>query len=266
MQEMVNYYPGYKDLLGFSKMRCIEIDKKAVAKSSKVIYTSEWAAQSAIRSYDLPSEKIHIIPFGANLDYIPLREEILSIRKGYSEVIKLLFVGVDWFRKGGEIAFQTTVELNKRGVNTELIICGCIPPKHIQHEKLRIVGFLDKNNSEHTLKLEKLYKEATIFFLPTRFECSGIVFAEAAAYGLPIIATATGGVATYVANGVNGYILPPESGYVKYTDIIQSIYRNQKDYFLLCENSRNKFESELNWDSFANNVRKIIKGIENKRC
>ncbi|MFR0584703.1 hypothetical protein ACLUX0_10505 [Limosilactobacillus mucosae] len=39
-------------------------------------------------------------------------------------MVKLFFSGVDWERKGGEIAFNTVVALNKRGINCELLISG----------------------------------------------------------------------------------------------------------------------------------------------
>lgn len=41
--------------------------------------------------------------------------------------------------------------------------------------------------------------------LPTIAECAGIVFAEASGYGIPSITYDTGGVGTYVIDGINGF-------------------------------------------------------------
>jgi glycosyltransferase involved in cell wall biosynthesis len=57
----------------------------------------------------------------------------------------LLFVGRDWSRKGGDIAFKTLISLCERGVDAELVIVGSTPPPEIKHEKLRVIPYLDKN-------------------------------------------------------------------------------------------------------------------------
>jgi len=46
-----------------------------------------------------------IMPFGANFETLPPREIVEERKK--SDRCKLLFVGTDWQRKGGDIAFET---------------------------------------------------------------------------------------------------------------------------------------------------------------
>jgi glycosyltransferase involved in cell wall biosynthesis len=57
-------------------------------------------------------------------------------------------------------------------------------------------------------KLAECYARASIFALPSRFEGYGLVFAEALACGLPVIAGAVGPVPTLVGNG--GILVPPD--------------------------------------------------------
>lgn len=235
--------------------------KKAMKKASKIIYSSHWAAESAIKDFGMKKDKIYIIPFGANLEKIPSKNEVkkmINERLQEKKVCRLLFVGVDWFRKGGDIAFKTTVELNKRGMPTELVICGGYPPFTTKSSYLKVLGFLDKNKKEQSDILAEQYKKAHLFILPTRAEAAGIVFSEACAYGLPIISTFTGGISTYVKNGVNGYLLSIESNYIKYADIVQKIWRNIDEYYALSINARKMYERELNWDIWGAKVREII--------
>jgi len=261
---MLDYYPSFSGLLNISKKNGMSIEQRAIERASKVIYSSKWAAESAIRDYNCNEDKIHIIPFGANLDNIPSKEEVLLHRERSGSVCKLLFVGVDWFRKGGQIAFETMIELNRRSLNTELIICGGKPPKNLRHDKLRVIGFLDKNNKEQALKLYNFYKDSSFFLLPTRSECAGIVFCEAAAYALPVISTQTGGVPSYVKNAITGYLLPLEAKSHDYADIIQKIWSERNRYYALCENSRNKYENRLNWESWGKKVAEILREVKKK--
>jgi glycosyltransferase involved in cell wall biosynthesis len=57
-------------------------------------------------------------------------------------------------------------------------------------------------------KLAECYARASIFALPSRFEGYGLVFAEALACGLPVIAGAVGPVPKLVGNG--GILVPPD--------------------------------------------------------
>ncbi|MBN1354199.1 MAG: glycosyltransferase family 4 protein [Candidatus Omnitrophica bacterium] len=257
---LIDYYGGYSNLLSISKKWAIEADMAAMEKSSEIIYSSAWAAESAIKEYSCKQEKAHIIPFGANLDNVPPGGEILLYREKGGKTCKLFFIGVDWIRKGGKIAFDTMVELNRRGIDTELTVCGCVPPDGVRHGKLKVIKFLDKNNALHAKKLNSLYLDSSFLILPTRSECSAIVYCESAAYCLPVISTQTGGVPSYVENGANGFLLSLEADYRMYADVIESSWRDKNRYYKLCEKSREKYEKELNWNTWGIRVSKLING------
>jgi glycosyltransferase involved in cell wall biosynthesis len=262
---LLDYYPSFMKLDNFSKEICLKFEKEAIEKASKIIYSSKWAAKSAVNDYGCKENKIHIAPFGANLEVIPSHDELLSHRKRFSNKCSLLFVGVDWLRKGGQIAFETMLELNKRGINTELILCGSKLPNHLRHENLTLIEFLDKNKKEQMRKLVDLYMKASFFILPTRAECAGVVFSEAAAYGLPVITTNTGGVPSYVEDGINGRLLTLDASVNDYADIIEKIWIDKKLYINMCENARDKYEKELNWDSWGQKMNKIIPALIGQR-
>ncbi|GET37679.1 hypothetical protein [Microseira wollei] len=79
----------------------------AISKASKLVYLSRWAANSATSDYQAELDKIKIIPFGANIDECQLANEVLS--KKQNQVCRLLFVGKDWERKGGNLAVETLI-------------------------------------------------------------------------------------------------------------------------------------------------------------
>lgn len=56
----------------------------------------------------------------------------------------------------------------------------------------------------------KILSEADVFYLPTRFETLGMVFAEAGFCGIPSIGTDVGAVGEFVQDGKTGFLLQPE--------------------------------------------------------
>jgi len=262
---MISYHPGFTNLHGFNERSGDEIERRAIERADLILYSSEWAKKSAIRDYQCTPDKIHVLPFGANIDFVPLRETLMSVREEDKRILKLLFIGVNWYRKGGDIAFRTLLELNKRGIETELTICGCNPPGDIVHPSLRIVRFLNKNREDDVQELSRLYQESTLFILPTRNECAGIVFSEASAFALPIVATDTGGVNTYVRNGINGFTLPIDAGPEEYASIIKRIWEGKSLYLSLCIGARDLYDKELNWERWGEEVKKLTaKFLNNK--
>ncbi|MCI0596961.1 MAG: glycosyltransferase family 4 protein, partial [candidate division Zixibacteria bacterium] len=94
--------------------------------------------------------------------------------------------------------------------------------------------------------------------LPTRYECYGVVFCEAAAFGLPVITTDTGGVSGVVREGENGYLLPYEAGGADYAQLIAEICADENRYNELVQKSRKEFEDRLNWDTWAQTVKRLL--------
>jgi glycosyltransferase involved in cell wall biosynthesis len=253
---LYNYYPVFSNLLNASFRELDTIEKRATRKAKALIYSSSWAARSAIEDYYADPAKVHVVPMGANLDEMPNKELVLTRKK--SERCHLLFVGTNWYRKGGDIAFETLLELEKMGIMAELIICGCIPPRQFFHRRMKIVPFLDKNDPEQYNRLIHLYLKADFLLVPTRNECYGIVFCEASAYGLPVITTQTGGIPEVVRDGENGFVLPLAARGDEYARVIASVYQDDERYARLVYTSRAAYDERLNWNAWAGAVNTII--------
>jgi glycosyltransferase involved in cell wall biosynthesis len=250
------YYPFHKQIVKRSIYEMNVIQERVLKKASAVIYSSAWAAQSAIEDYGADPKKIHVVPFGANLDEVPPREIVLARKK--SERCRLLFLGVQWVRKGGDIAFETLLKLEELGIQAELIVCGCTPPEGVAHERMKVIPFLDKNDERQHKELEQLLMSADFLLLPTRSDFTPIVFCEASAFGLPVIATSVGGVPEIVRNGENGFLLPYEARGESYAELIARLYCDDECYAELVRTSRTAFEERLNWDAWGVAVKHIL--------
>jgi glycosyltransferase involved in cell wall biosynthesis len=245
----INYHQILKDLWRFSEKQSIGTDKRAMLSARRVFFSSEWAAEHARRFYNLPQRKISVVPFGANMDHLPSREEALAQKS--STECRMLLVGTYWHNKGADIAYNAMKELVKRNVNAHLTVAGCLPPEPINDPRLKIVPFIDKNSPEGIRELHKLFKDHHFFILPTRFDCTPIVFCEAGAFGLPVLSANTGGVEGHVKDGTNGFLIPFEDPGDGYAQKIEEIFADQIKYRELCRTSRDYYETHLNWRSWA---------------
>lgn len=253
-----NYYPDY--FTGQLKVSMEEgnyIEQSAINKADLLLYPTIWAADSAITDYGADESKLKIVPFGANMDQIPSKEMVNTKKK--SDKCRLLFLGVDWERKGGEIAFETLIELGKMNVNAELTVCGCIPPGEFKHENMRVIPFLDKNEPEQNKELQQLFLKSDFLLLPSRTEAYGVVFCEANAYGLPAITTDTGGIPGVIEDGKNGFMFPLKARGREYAELISEVHGDDQKYYQLVRTSREIFETKLNWDVWGIQVCSHIK-------
>src|SRR5205807_4430859 len=181
-------------------------------------------------------QKVHTVSFGANIDHPPSIEVVQKRKK--SDRCKLFFIGTDWERKGGEIAFEALLKLEELGIQAELTVCGCIPPDRFSHERMSVIPFLNRGDEIQRRQLESLFETSDFLFLPTRGEAYGMVFCEASSYGLPSITTATGGTGGAVTDGENGFKLAFEAGGAAYAELIAQVYRDDQRYAAPVQSSR----------------------------
>jgi len=251
---MIDYYPSFSNLLWFSQREGNLIEQRAINKASHIIYPSEWAANSAIRDYGAPPGKVHVIPLGASLERIPTPTDP---RSPEGRTCNLLFVGRDWQRKGGDLAVAALEKLAGYNLPAQLTIVGCQPPITFR-ENIRVFPYLNKNREEEARLIEQLYAEADFLILPTRAECGSIAAIEASAFGVPVIATDTGGLPANVKEGINGHLLPLTATGDDFAMVIATLFRDEKRYKKLRETSRQEYERRSDGEVWCQEVAKVI--------
>ncbi len=254
-----NYHPNYRNMSRKARETAERLERDTIARADLILYPSEWAAESAVKDYAADPAKVHVIPWGANLEHAPDRGSVLGERK--PGPCRLLFIGSSWEDKGADVAVGTLQELRARGVDSELVICGCVPSKPTAQDGLTIIPFLDKNDSEQRERLGRLYRESDFFLLPTRADCYGIVFCEAAAHGVPSIAPATGGVSAAIRDGETGFLLPRAGTKTDYATVIADVFANPERLARLRQSCRDAFEARLNWHAWSYRVSQLINAL-----
>ncbi|RYX80748.1 glycosyltransferase [bacterium] len=241
--DLIKQKYGFKLLYKFSENEGDEVERLAIEKSTFCLYSSDWAAQSAVNTYGKKFEHVFVVPFGANISELPDYQPEIKIT---FKNLKILFLGVDWIRKGGDIVLKTYQLLKDHGVDVHLTICGCVPPIDLSGTDITIIPFLNKKNSDDAKRFDNLLFESQLLFVPSKEDCTPIAFCEAAAYGIPVISRDEGGISSIIKNGINGYCLPPAASEQEYFNIISKIAKDKLLYEQLSLNSRKMYLEKLN--------------------
>jgi glycosyltransferase involved in cell wall biosynthesis len=227
------------------------------AYTDKIIYCSEWIKHKALETYHIDPDKIEVIELGANIP-APTNYTIDIAM----DICRLVFIGKNWEKKGGDKVLQACRLLKKEGFPCTLTIIGSIPTDmNDADEDVIVIPFLDKSRREHLNRLCKILSESHFLVLPTVFDAYGIVFCEASAYGVPSIASDVGGVSQPVRKGKNGFLLPPDATAQDYAEKIKTVFGDRENYIKLRASSRYEFETRLNWDAWGERVNTIFEDV-----
>lgn len=261
---MIGYYDWFDNLSLKTIKEGMRMEQRAIDTCSLAIYASDWAAESAIKDFNAYPEKVKVVPLGANISTDLSIDDIKSlIERRDTRKCKILFMGVEWYRKGGDIVVQAVQYLNDvLKLPTELHIVGIddLPlnnlPAYIYNH-----GRINKATPEGLKKIEDLISQSHFLFVPSRAEAYGLVFCEAMVFGVPCISTNTGGIPTIVKNDVNGAILEKYSEPKEYAEKIYSIFNDKNYYEELSLLAFHDYKTRLNWDAAGRTIMRYLREL-----
>lgn len=155
--------------------------------------------RSIIEDYSISPEKVICIYAGNN---VRINGDAVLNNNNYSNK-NILFVATTWENKGGPELVEAYRQVKKIHPDAKLTIVGCSPD--INLPDCHVVGKVSLED------LDKYYRKASIFCLPTKQEAFGIVYLEAMRYKLPVIATRLGAIPDFIHEGENGFLIDPDN-------------------------------------------------------
>jgi glycosyltransferase involved in cell wall biosynthesis len=250
-------YPWFANLAAESIRLGHDMERRALTKCTLAVFSSEWARQSAVEDYGADEGKTHVIPLGANLETKRDIDEIEKIIGGRArDHVKLLWMGVDWKRKGGDLAFEVAQELNARGFPTTLTVVGCSPEIPVVPNFVNALGFVDKRTNRRLV--DRLFSESHFLLLPSIAEASACVMCEASSFGTPSLSRRIGGIPGTVRDHINGYLFDRDAPAADYCDYIVRVFSDRTLYDELCRSSFAEYQANLNWTNTASRMVELI--------
>lgn len=172
------------------------LNREVFRRAKKIIAWSQWVSHSLQTDYGMPPDKICVIPPGVDLDFWRPAPRVQE-----NALVKILFVGGDFERKGGKRLLEAFRQIGASRAELHLVTRDIVPYEpgvHVYHG-------LTPNHPE----LLRLYQQSDLFVLPAEAEAFGIAAVEASACGLPAIVSRAGGLGDVVVEEETGLLLPP---------------------------------------------------------
>lgn len=190
--------------------------KTALIQGAERYFSTGAVTDAFLMHYGAQKERLLFYPFSSLkreniLESIVSAEEKASLRRelGIAEEKVVLAVGQFIHRKGFDVLLRAASRLMP---GTGIYFVGGEPTEEYRAlaqsagcTGIHFVSFVNQQT------LEKYYKAADVFALPTREDIWGLVINEAMAYGLPVVTTdrCVAGM-ELIRDGENGYIVPVE--------------------------------------------------------
>ncbi|HVY25580.1 MAG TPA: glycosyltransferase family 4 protein [Polyangiaceae bacterium] len=172
------------------------LNRRVFQKAAQVLPWTHWVRQSLVEDYGVSESRVRVIPIGVDL----ARWKPAKPRNGGAGPVRMLFVGGDFKRKGGELLLQVFRNLPAGSASLDIVTQSPVEPE----PGVRVHRGVKANSEE----LVALFGQSHLFVLPTKADAFGIVAAEAMASGLPVVMSDIGGARDIVEDGVTGYLVP----------------------------------------------------------
>ncbi len=207
---------------------------------------SSWTKQSFVEDYGCREEDVAVIPPGIDLTQF-------SVGEREHEIPRILFVGGDFRRKGGDLL----LDVFRRRLKGKAELSLVTPAEVADEPGVRV----HRNLSSISPELHELYRTSDIFVLPTRADCYALVCMEALAAGLPLVTTRVGGLADMVREGETGYLMDVDDG-DRLGDSLEALIANPDSRRAMSQNCR---AEALKRFSTRENARQLFEFVRS-RC
>ena len=220
--QMLDYYSEFTGLPAWAKRVGESQERRALSRVKVAAYASSWAADAALAVG--AQARVLVAPRGPSFSSSEVAQMAGSRQMTRDRPPRLLWVGADWERKGGDIAVAVAGALIRQGREVALDLVGSVPPTVTTEPWITVYGPLRKESPAEREALMKVFAGASVLLAPSRAECLGIAVTEAAAIGLPVVVARTGGLGRMVDGGGFGIVVDQGQGEIgRYAAAVLSI-------------------------------------------
>jgi len=228
-------------------------EKRALQYARGVIVTSPHTRQILTSKFNVPGNRIAVALPGT---------ERCSFAQCDGTPPRLLTVGSLIKRKGHDLLIESLAALRNLAWSARIVGDSSPDPDWAVSLKQRVIALRLEHRIEFIGPVEELqdeYQNADVFVLPSRFEGYGMVFAEALAAGLPVIAASAGAVPDVVPSSAG--LLVPTDDQQALTDALRSLLTDKIKRSELQAGARSAAESLPYWSDSARCVAQKIREV-----
>lgn len=236
-------FSGFQEINSDKLNYSLCVQRKLIGTNNVILSMSHWLANF------INSKTIHkAIYVGGGIN---TSSNVVPI--GEREYQTFLFVGRDFYRKGGDLVVSAFVRIKKSYPKAKLIIAG---PINISNEirainGVRFVGNVSVN------KISQLMRTSTFFVMPSRFEAYGLVFVEAMANGMPIIGRDKYEMPFFVSKGAGLVMKSQKNDDLEIDNLVQCMNQMIKERAKFLDRASKRaprIVEEYSWSAVADRI------------
>lgn len=231
-------------------------------EARRVLTCSSYMRWEVTRLFDLPPDKVDVVPNGVWLDrWGTNSERIAEIRSRFpgtagADGPLVVFAGRLVYEKGVQDLLRAMPRLRRRHPGIRLVVAGEGPNDAALREQARslrlgrsttFTGFLDEPD------LAALASAADCAVVPSIYEPFGMVALEAAAAGTPLVVTDVGGLREFVEHGITGLRFSA-GDHAGLADAVSSVLHDEVLARRLTRHARAALERDYAWPRVAERV------------
>lgn len=187
-------YPDHDTRL-FRSAAFLRYERDLYRGADAVAVTGSHVERTLIEKYGCNPSRVKTVHIGANVAIVPVSTEPARYKAKH-----VLFVGVEWERKGGPALVEGFRQAAEAHPDARLTIIGCTPP--VTDPRISVLGTVKRD------KMAGHYEAASVFCMPSLIEPLGIAAVEASLFRLPVVATRIDGFFETVTDGETGILVP----------------------------------------------------------
>lgn len=225
------------------------LEQRSLERADAIFFASRWARDECQRR--LPATRharTFVVLMGANLPapVVPLQPRRAQPR--------LLWVGVEWERKGGSLALELFRRLRSVHGGAEITLVGAGPGSAALPSGCTQVSFLDKSRREDCEKLARLYATHDFLVHPTLADCSACVASEAQLHGCVPLTSTVGGVPELLVQNRTGYAFDILTYVAEAAMTIERLVSHPGEFGAMREAACEHALRNLTWDVIARRI------------
>lgn len=231
-----------------ARRQAIEVQHRVFRQAAHIFTLTDWTKQSVVEDFGQDPALVTVVHAGSNLvfptDLVePKRER------------EILFVGIDWERKGGPLLLKAFRRLRSRLPGATLRVVGCSPT--VRENGVILEGYLDKSDPKQQARLARLYLGADCFCLPSLFDPFPNAIIEAASVGLATVAIDNGSRREAIIDGQTG-VLAKEPTADAVCEALFALLRDVDYCRRLGAAARERAEREFTWDRVVEKIGAVV--------
>jgi glycosyltransferase involved in cell wall biosynthesis len=183
-------------------------------------------------------ENIDCSGFENKIETLYLSYHVTKLKRKDSAVVRLSFIGRDFFEKGGHDVQEAFKILNKKYPGRiSLKMKTNVPEKHrLNLPNVKYLGNIPDKKEFY----DEIFGECDIYVQPTTIDSFGVSILEAMSTGLPIVCTDDFTLPELVEDGYNGFLVKSPVHWYPYLSIGKS-----REYKKIAEHDHPKTVKEL---------------------